>query len=211
MNRTRLYWLGHSLVVAAAALLTACGDAAPSGPDRRGAVPPQFTTAPAAPQVGAVATAPDSDNDQRAAELGSCDSLQVPAGSKLAFHAYASGVQIYRWNGTTWSFVGPSAVLSADAGGKSVVGSHYSGPTWESASGGKVKGAMLKRCTPDANAIPWLLLEAVPTEGPGVFHRVTRIQRVNTVGGNAPSGAGSVTGEEASVPYTAEYLFYRVP
>jgi len=38
---------------------------------------------------------------------------------------------------------------------------------------------------------------------------VTQIQRVNTVGGNAPANPGSVTGEEARVPYTAEYFFYR--
>lgn len=60
--------------------------------------------------------------------------------------------------------------------------------------------------TPDA--IPWLLLGAV-SQGPGVFHRVAFIQRVNTVGGNAPSDPGSFTGEEARIPYTTEYLFYR--
>ena len=36
-----------------------------------------------------------------------------------------------------------------------------------------------------------------------------QIQRVNTVGGVAPSTAGSVVGEIAEVPYTAEYFFYR--
>ena len=42
-----------------------------------------------------------------------------------------------------------------------------------------------------------------------MFAGITHIQRVNTVGGNAPAGAGTVTGETASVPYTAEYFFYR--
>jgi hypothetical protein len=46
-------------------------------------------------------------------------------------------------------------------------------------------------------------------DGPGFFHRVTYIQRVNTVGGIAPSTAGRDVGEEARVPYTSEYLFYR--
>ena len=32
-----------------------------------------------------------------------------------------------------------------------------------------------------------LLLGAVFNEGPGIFHRVMFIQRVNTVGGNAPT------------------------
>ena len=42
--------------------------------------------------------------DNRAPELPSplCDRLQVQAGNKVAFHVYAVGVQIYRWNGTSW-------------------------------------------------------------------------------------------------------------
>jgi len=70
--------------------------------------------------------------------------------------------------------------------------------------------AVQQRCTPNPNAIPWLLLSAV-ADGPGVFHRVAFIQRVNTVGGNAPSSPGSVVGAEARVPYTTEYFFYRAP
>jgi hypothetical protein len=69
--------------------------------------------------------------------------------------------------------------------------------------------AVVERCTPDANAIPWLLLGAVTAEGPGIFHGTTFIQRVNTVGGNAPAAPGSFTGDVVRVPYTAEYLFYR--
>jgi hypothetical protein len=133
----------------------------------------------------------------------------VPESTKLAFHTFATGVQIYRWSGSAWVFVAPSAQLFADAEGTGVVGNHSAGPTWESTSGSKVVGAVLKRCPGAPNAIPWLLLRAVSAEGPGVFNRVTHIQRVNTVGGNAPAGAGTATGETASVPYTAEYFFYR--
>jgi hypothetical protein len=39
--------------------------------------------------------------------------------------------------------------------------------------------------------------------------RVTFIQRLNTVGGNAPAAAGTAIGQEVNVAYTAEYLFYR--
>ena len=73
----------------------------------------------------------------------------------------------------------------------------------------KAYRAVVDRCTPDPASIPWLLLAAVSTEGPGIFHRVTFIQRVNTAGGNAPAQPGTVIGEEARVPYTTEYLFYR--
>ena len=68
---------------------------------------------------------------------------------------------------------------------------------------------VLKRCTPDPTAIAWLLLEAALSEGPGIFHKVTFIQRVNTVGGTAPSEPGAFVGEVARVPYTTEYFFYR--
>ena len=46
-------------------------------------------------------------NDNRAPDLGDCQDLQVPAGNKVAFHAFGVGVQIYRWNGTSWIFVAP--------------------------------------------------------------------------------------------------------
>ena len=151
----------------------------------------------------------DPDNDNRAPELGDCQNLQVPAGNKVAFHVYAEGVQIYLWNGTSWIFVAPEAGLFADAGFEGAVGIHYAGPTWESVSGSKVVGMVLERCTPDPDALAWLLLGAVFNEGPGIFHRVTFIQRVNTVGGNAPTDPGDFPGEEARVPYTAEYFFYR--
>ena len=138
-----------------------------------------------------------------------CDSLQVPEGNKVTFHVYAVGVQIYRWNGATWAFVAPAAVLYANADHDGEVGTHYVGPTWESNSGSKVAGARLAGCTPDPTAIPWLLLKAVSSDGPGIFDRVTFIQRVNTVGGLAPATAGTTVGEEQQVPYTAEYFFYR--
>jgi hypothetical protein len=151
----------------------------------------------------------DPGNDNRAPDLGDCPNLQVPAGNKVAVHVYAEGVQLYRWNGTSWIFVAPEAVLFAAAGEEGAVGIHYAGPTWESGSGSKVVGVVLERCTPDPDAIPWLLLGAGFTEGPGIFHRVTFIQRVNTGGGNAPPEPGDFPGEVARVPYTAEYFFYR--
>lgn len=143
-------------------------------------------------------------------DLGICGDLEPPAGSTKIFHVYAKGVQIYRWNGTSWAPVGPSAELFADPNFKGLVGIHYGGPTWESLSGSKVVGAVAKRCTADPTAVQWLLLNAVSAEGSGVFRHVKYIQRVNTVGGIAPTSPGT-TGEEARVPYTTEYFFYRAP
>jgi hypothetical protein len=209
MKKTTIHSFGHSLAaVAAVTLVVGCAEVAPVGLDQK-SIRSAPLEAPAAAHDGAVAAVANARNESRAAELGACQILSAPAGSKLAFHVYAEGVQIYRWNGTSWSFIGPSAVLSADARANGVVGVHYGGPTWESVSGSKVVATVLQRCTPDPDAIPWLLLGAVSAEGPGVFHRVTFIQRVNTVGGNAPSAPGNFVGEEARVPYAAEYFFYR--
>jgi hypothetical protein len=133
----------------------------------------------------------------------------VVSDGKVAFHAYAAGVQIYRWSGTAWTFVAPEAALYADAGDHGEVAIHYAGPTWESESGSKVVGARVDGVTVDPTAIQWLLLRAVSTEGPGIFHRVTYIQRINTTGGLAPATPGNAVGDVVRVPYTAEYVFYR--
>lgn len=150
-------------------------------------------------------------DDNRAPELppGVCDQVQVPDGHKVSSRVYASGVQVYRWNGAAWDFVGPVASLFADHNFRGQVGTHYGGPTWESNSGSRVVAARVAGCTPDASAIPWLRLQAVSNDGPGIFNRVTFIQRVNTAGGLAPTAPGSAVGEERKVPYTTEYYFYR--
>ena len=142
----------------------------------------------------------------------SCGSIQVEAGNEVAFHAYAIGVQIYRWNGTAWTLFAPAANLYADAGYNGKVGFHYGGPTWESNSGSKVLAARVPGtgCTPDGSAVAWLLLKTVSTDGPGIFSNVTYIQRVATTGGLAPTAPGSTVGEEKRIPYTAEYYFYRL-
>lgn len=153
-------------------------------------------------------------DDNRAPELPAvCQSgqtdIQAPEGHKAAFRVFAAGVQVYRWNGAAWDFVGPVANLYADHNYRGQVGTHYGGPTWEGNNGGKVVARRAAGCAPDAGAIPWLLLEATSADGPGIFSRVTFIQRVNTAGGLAPADPGSFAGEERRVPYTTEYYFYR--
>ena len=139
--------------------------------------------------------------------------LQVPDGNVLKFHAYGVGVQIYVWTvtatGGSWVFKAPEAVLFASPEDEGVVGTHYAGPTWESNSGSKVVGSRIAVVTVDPTAIPWLLLVAKSSQGPGVFNHVTYIQRLNTFGGLAPSTPGTSAGQVARVPYMAEYFFYE--
>jgi hypothetical protein len=140
---------------------------------------------------------------------GECSELHNPEGTTLAFHVYATGDQIYRWNGTAWLLRAPDARLYVNDKYEGLVGTHFAGPTWASNSGSSVVAARLKDCTPDTTAIPWLLLQKVVTDGPGIFSRVTHIQRVKTTGGLKPSSPGTTVGDEIAVPYTAEYYFYR--
>jgi len=161
------------VALAAAAVLAGCEDGTTLGPTERPAI-----------------------SASRGVDLGGCDEIGVPEGSKLVLHA--------------WAFRGPSAKLYADAAGTGTVGIHYGGPTWESNSGSLVVATLNTPCERGPADIPWLRLDAVRSEGPGIFHRVAFIQRVNTAGGRAPTAPGSL-GEVRNVPYTAEYFFYRAP
>jgi hypothetical protein len=165
--------------------------------------------APLALMLAIVAPGAARADDKRAPDLGECQELQVPQGNKLSYHAFGVGVQIYEWTGSSWTFVAPEAVLYASAKDNSFVGVHFRGPTWRSISGSEVIGVAIEHCTPDPDSIPWLLLAAAFTEGPGIFQDVTYIQRLNTVGGIAPAVPGDFLGQVASVPYSADYFFYR--
>ena len=155
--------------------------------------------------AGLTAVEAEPGNDNRAPEVPV--EIAVPAGNKVHFHALGVGVQIYTWNGSTWGAAVPEATLFHAEG---VVATHFAGPTWKSNSGSEVAGALPpKSVIVDPNAIPWLRLDAKNPQGPGIFADTTFIQRVNTVGGKAPSVNGSFVGQVARVPYAADYFFYR--
>jgi hypothetical protein len=96
-------------------------------------------------------------------------------------------------------------------------------PTWQSSfDSSAVWGEKAASITagsdpscPTTGAIPCLLVKAVGTRkgtfGPGYLTNTTYIQRLNTVGGAAPAGSCKV-GDQALVPYAADYLFFeKVP
>ena len=140
-----------------------------------------------------------------------CELLAAPQGHEVASRVYAVGVQIYRWNGSSWGFVAPEAGLFASKNYRGLIGTHYGGPTWESVSESLVASSATTAipCTPDPTAIPWLRLTALASSGPGIFEGVTYIQRVNTVGGIRPIEPGTEVGQQARIPYTTEYYFYK--
>ena len=139
--------------------------------------------------------------------------LQQPAGEQLLLQVHAKGDQVYICKeGATefsWGLKAPDAQLF-DKDGKPF-GKHFAGPSWEANDGSRVTGkAVANVPSPDADSIPWLLVNVVSHDGSGVLSRATSIQRLNTKGGKAPSsGCDSVhAGQEVRVPYSADYLFY---
>ena len=143
--------------------------------------------------------------------------LRPPAGQVVYLEALATGVQIYQCvskpdepSAYEWAFRAPEAALD-DRLGRSL-GRHYAGPTWEAPDGSTVVGETTARdAGPNPSAIPWLLLRAKTTTGAGTFSQAKSIQRLQTVGGVAPSEPCGATNAKqiARVPYAASYYFYR--
>jgi hypothetical protein len=140
-------------------------------------------------------------------------SLAVQPGEHLVLKARARGVQIYACAANAqsappfaWTLKGPEAQLFDDR--DKPLGKHYAGPTWEASDGSKVLGEVVAKA-PQPNTIPWLLLRA-KVSTPGLFAKVTSIQRLDTVGGAAPaSGCDEAhLGAEKRVPYSASYAFF---
>jgi hypothetical protein len=139
--------------------------------------------------------------------------IQAPANEQLLLQVHAKGDQIYSCKGDgtqfNWTLKAPDAQLF-DKSGKAF-GKHFAGPSWEASDGSRVTGkAVANVPSPDADSIPWLLVNILTHEGTGVLSHATSIQRVNTKGGKAPASGcdASHTGQELRVPYEADYLFY---
>ncbi|MFN0161981.1 MAG: DUF3455 domain-containing protein [Burkholderiales bacterium] len=127
----------------------------------------------------------------------------------------ARGVQIYECRATgsnatpAWAFVAPEADLFDRDNRK--VGTHGAGPFWQAHDGSRIVGQVAGRVdAPVAGAIDWLLLKTKNVGPEGRYSRVGTIQRINTVGGMAPSkGCAKATlGVTARIEYTADYNLY---
>jgi hypothetical protein len=146
--------------------------------------------------------------------------LEVPGSQQLLLAVAAKGAQIYvcramksavsvHPNYYEWVLKAPDAVLLNQQG--QYLGRHYAGPTWEAKDGSKVVAQVKSKAdSQQDSAIPWLLLKARSQEGNGIFSQVGWIQRVNTVGGKAPTQGCDVTTQnrEVRIKYSADYFFY---
>jgi Protein of unknown function (DUF3455) len=141
--------------------------------------------------------------------------VAVPAGQKAYMTLTGVGEITYECrakatkDGFEWAFAGPAAVLY-DAN-KVPQGKYYGGPTWEANDGSKVTGKQLAVSPAAPGNIALQLVQANPAMGNGAMQGVTYIQRLNTVGGVAPSDACSESslGMKKQVKYQADYVFYK--
>jgi hypothetical protein len=157
----------------------------------------------------------------------------------LVGHAVGTQNYVCKPSGTGVKFVlfTPEATLFKDGANRQII-THYFSPnpfepntdatvvadgliraTWQSRDSSTVWAKVHQpdgSLTVDQSAIAWLLLDVVGAQdGPTGGHTLsdtTFIQRVNTTGGLPPAtGCISSTdvGNQAFVPYTADYFFYR--
>jgi Protein of unknown function (DUF3455) len=132
-------------------------------------------------------------------------------GETLIATIHATGAQVYECKTNSdgklaWQFREPIATLMID--GKTV-GRHFAGPVWEMMDGSAVSAKVSAEAPgATANDIPLLRLDIAARHGSGVLSGVTTIQRLNTRGGRADAACDSA-GTFLSVPYSADYAFYK--
>ena len=138
------------------------------------------------------------------------DAIMV-AGETLVATLHAQGAQVYECKADAsgalaWQFREPIATLLSN--GKTL-GRHYAGPTWELADGSAVVGKVAASAPGASQSdIPLLKLAAVSQKGSGMLAGINSIQRLNTKGGVA-KGPCDAAGTFLSVPYSADYAFYK--
>ncbi|USX50176.1 DUF3455 domain-containing protein [Lentzea sp. HUAS12] len=155
---------------------------------------------------GAGSTAAPTAGAMSEASARVAPAVQVPPGNKVVERLQAKGVQTYTCTAGAWKGLEPAATL-ADRLGRAV-GLHSRGPIWVSTvDGSAVEAAPVDGARNEVpGAVPELLLKAKSTRGDGVFAGVSYVQRLNTKGGLAPTGA-CTEGAQTSVRYEALYTF----
>lgn len=149
------------------------------------------------------------------------DEIRVP-GEIPGTVLHAEGAQIYECqrdaaNRLVWREREPIATLMDNG---NTVGRHYAALRWETIDAGtlmwehkdgsSVRAKIVARAAGrTADDLPWLKFGMITQSGNGLFHGVTHVQRINTQGGLARRPCEQA-GTYRSVPYSADYVFWRV-
>jgi hypothetical protein len=151
---------------------------------------------------------------------GAAPGIAVQIGVPMVTY-HAEGSQIYQCErvsekGLEWQARELIATLISDG---ETVGRHYSGQhwghvdpgifRWEHRDGSKVQAKIAASATAaTSDDIPWLRLHVTSQNGDGALYGVTAVQRINTRGGMV-GGPCDQAGDYRSVPYSADYVFWR--
>jgi hypothetical protein len=146
--------------------------------------------------------------------------IAVQSGVPMATY-HAEGSQIYQCErvserGLEWQSRELIATLISDG---ETVGRQYSGQhwghvdpgifRWEHRDGSMVQAKVAASVAAAASDdVPWLRLNVTSQNGDGALYGVTAVQRINTRGGRV-GGPCDQEGNYRSVPYSADYVFWR--
>ena len=142
--------------------------------------------------------------------------VAVPPGHREVMTLRAAGTLNYECRAHAgmagaygWVLNAPDAALRHWSGLR--VGRYYAGPTWQYRDGSKVVGKILAASSGGPGRLPIQLIQASATSATGELSGVTYIQRLAATGGEAPREpcTASAVGRGHSVPFSAEYVFYK--
>jgi len=140
-------------------------------------------------------------------------SVAAPAGTQPVITLAATGVQVYSCefdasHRLAWTFKRPDATLY-DASGQAVV-HHDAGPSWQAGDHSRIVGkAVAQAASQTPGSIPQLLLKTKSTGADGMLSGVHYVQRLDTVGGIAPTSRCVTNHQIGESPYFAHYTFLK--
>ena len=145
------------------------------------------------------------------------ESLRVPAGHKVVLEAQGRGDLLDECQAVkrapyeyAWLLLSPGIRL-ADGAGSTVT--YYPGARarWAHSDGSRVSARELIEVPGDGKSLPLLRALASPSDTPGMLANISYIQARRTVAGIVanPPCTSATLGMRVSVPYEADYLFWR--
>ncbi|WP_411882045.1 DUF3455 domain-containing protein [Polaromonas sp. YR568] len=145
------------------------------------------------------------------------ESLRVPAGHTAVLEAQGRGDLLYECQAVkrapyeyAWLLLSPGIRL-ADGAGNTVTYFPGARARWVHSDGSKVSAKELVEVPGDSKNLPLLRALVGPSDTPGALANISYIQSRYTAAGvvaNPPCTA-STLGMRVSVPYEADYIFWR--
>lgn len=143
------------------------------------------------------------------------ESVRVPAGHTAVLEAQGRGDLLYECQAIKrapyeYAWLLQSGVRLQDSSGNTIM--YYPGTRsrWEHSDGSKATAKELVEVSGDRQSLPLQRAMVAPSDSAGTLATISYIQARRTVGGVVPTPCTSASlGMRVSVPYEAEYVFWR--